>query len=117
MLQTDYISGLYVCIFVVYLLWTRHSIGVRGVGSVVSAFQELAVYKEMEQRRLFRKRISTRTRVSRTNTDTKCCLGNTDWWRGIQGRSKLVAEVLRSVRHKLRTGTPGRGSGLLGKGE
>ena len=42
----------------------RHSIGVRGVGSVVSAFQELAVYKEMEQRRLFQKRISTRTRVS-----------------------------------------------------
>ena len=117
MLQTDYISGLYECIFVVYLLWTRHSIGVRGVGSVVSAFQELAVYKEMEQRRLFPKRISTRTRVSRTNTDTKFYLGNTDWWGSIQGRSKLVAEVLRSVRHKLRTGTPGRGSGLLGKGE
>ena len=80
MLQMDYIFGLYEHIFVVYLLWTRHSIGVKGVGSVISALQELTVYKGMEQRRLFQKRISTRTRVSRTNTDTKHCLGNTDWW-------------------------------------
>ena len=35
----------------------------------------------------------------------------------VRGRSELVSEVLRSVRHRLEAGIPDRGSGLLAEGE
>ena len=87
------------------------------MGNIGSALQELTIYKEMNQRRFCSKtaesapgqELPKQTQIP--NAARSCRMG------AVQGRRELVSEVLRSVRHRLGAGIPGRGSGLLAEGE
>ena len=116
-LQTD-TFGLSEHTFIVYLLRMRHSAGVKGEwGMLFLPSRSSQFTKRWTRGDSVPKQQNQHQGKSFLNKHRYQMLAGSCRVGAVQRRSELVSEVLRSVRHRLGAGIPGRGSGLLAEGE